>query len=78
VLLQHAGKSYVGLEFVVGGDWELDEVPAMADPAHMVQVGRNRRVSTGEGQRRMAVVTEKSVLVAGVDVAADRRYASGR
>jgi hypothetical protein len=23
-----------------GGDGELDEVPAMADPAHMVQVGR--------------------------------------
>src|SRR6267378_2657389 len=38
-----------------GGDWEVDEVPAMADPAHMVQVGRDRRLSTGEGQRRMAL-----------------------
>ena len=38
-----------------GGDWELGEVIAMADPAHTVQVGRDRRVSTGEGQRRMAL-----------------------
>ena len=38
-----------------GGDWELDEVPAIADPAHMVQVGRDRRRSTGEGQRRVAL-----------------------
>ena len=27
----------------------------MADPAHMVQVGRDRRVSAGEGQRRTAL-----------------------
>jgi hypothetical protein len=37
-----------------GGDWELDEVPAMGDPAHMVQIGRDRRVPIGEGQRRVA------------------------
>ena len=22
-----------------GGDWELDEVPAVGDPTHMVQIG---------------------------------------
>jgi hypothetical protein len=60
-----------------GGDGELDEVPAMGDPAHMIQVGRDRRVSTGEGQRRMAVPTEKAVLVAAVDVASNDGYASG-
>ena len=35
------------------GDWELDEVPAVRDPAHMVQIGRDRHVPTCEGQRRM-------------------------
>jgi hypothetical protein len=44
----------VGLEFVSCGDGKLDKVPAMGDPAHMIQVGRDRRVSTGEGQRRLA------------------------
>ena len=38
-----------------GGDGELHEVPAMGDPAHMIQVGRDRRVSTGDVQRRMAL-----------------------
>ena len=38
-----------------GGDGEQDKIPAMGDPAHMIQVGRERRVSTGEGQRRMAL-----------------------
>ena len=38
-----------------GGDGELDEVPAVGDPAHMVQIGRDHRVSTGEGQRRVAL-----------------------
>ena len=38
-----------------GGDWELDEVPAMGDPAHMVQISRDHRVPTGEAQRRVAV-----------------------
>ena len=27
----------------------------MGDPTHMVQIGRNHRVSTGEGQRRVAL-----------------------
>ena len=30
-----------------GGDWELDEVPAGRDPAHMIQIGRDHRVPTG-------------------------------
>jgi hypothetical protein len=34
-----------------GGDWELDEAPAVRDPAHMVQIGRDRRAPTCEGQR---------------------------
>ena len=38
-----------------GGDGELDEVPAVGDPAHMVQIGRDHRVVTGEGQRRVAL-----------------------
>ncbi len=38
-----------------GGDGELDEVPAVSDPAHLVQIGRNHRVLTGEGQRRVAL-----------------------
>ncbi len=38
-----------------GGDGELDEVPAVRDPAHIVQIGRNHRVLTGEGQRRVAL-----------------------
>ena len=32
-----------------GGDWEPDEVPAVRDPAHMVQIDRDHRVPTGEG-----------------------------
>ena len=38
-----------------GGDWELDEVLAMGDPAHVVQIDRDRRVPAGEGQRRVAL-----------------------
>ena len=38
-----------------GGDGELDEVPAVGDPAHIVQIGRDHRVLTGEGQRRVAL-----------------------
>ena len=37
-----------------GGDWELDEIFAMGDPAHVVQISRDRRVPTGEGQRGVA------------------------
>ena len=38
-----------------GGDRELDEVPAVGDPTHMVQIGTGDRVSAGEGQRRVAL-----------------------
>jgi hypothetical protein len=38
-----------------GGDGELNEVPAVRDPAHMVQIDRDHRVLTGEGQRRVAL-----------------------
>ena len=38
-----------------GGEGELDEVPAVRDPAHIVQIGRDHRVLTGEGQRRVAL-----------------------
>jgi hypothetical protein len=30
------------------GDGELNEVPAVRNPAHMVQIGRDHRVVTGE------------------------------
>jgi hypothetical protein len=30
-------------------DWELDEVPAVTDPAHMIQVRRDHGVSTVDG-----------------------------
>src|SRR6516164_488463 len=39
-----------------GGDGKLDEIPAVGDPAYMVQVGRGHHwVSAGEGQWRVAV-----------------------
>ena len=38
-----------------GGDRELDEVPAVGDPAHLAQIGRGHGVSTGERQRRVAL-----------------------
>ena len=38
-----------------GGDGELDEIPAMGHPAHMIQVGGARHVSTRGGQRRLAL-----------------------
>ena len=37
-----------------GGDWQLDEVPAVGDPAHVAQIGKCLRVSTGERQWRVA------------------------
>jgi hypothetical protein len=53
--LQHR----IGMLFVsnslLGGDWELDEIPTVRDPAHMVQIGRDHRALTGEGQRRVTV-----------------------
>ena len=38
-----------------GGSRKLDEIPAVGDPTHMVQIGRGHRVSAGEGQWRVAV-----------------------
>jgi FixJ family two-component response regulator len=38
-----------------GRHWELDQVPAVRDPAHIVQLGTGHRVSAGEGQRRVAI-----------------------
>src|SRR6202171_2751720 len=32
-----------------GRDWELDKVPAVGDPTHIVQLGTGDRVSAGEG-----------------------------
>ena len=33
---------------------ELDQVPALGDPTHIVQLGTGHRVSAGEGQWRVA------------------------
>jgi hypothetical protein len=38
-----------------GCDWELDQIPAMGDSTHMVQNGKGHRLSTAEGQRRVAI-----------------------
>ena len=38
-----------------GGSRGLDEVPAVGDPPHMVQIGRRHRMSAGEGQWRVTV-----------------------
>ena len=38
-----------------GRHWELDKVPAVGDPAHMVQFGTGDRESAREGQRRVAL-----------------------
>ena len=38
-----------------GGSRQLDEIPAVGDPTHMVQIGRSHRVSAGEGQWRVTV-----------------------
>jgi hypothetical protein len=36
-----------------GRHWELDQVPAVGDPTHIVQLGTGDRLSAGEGQRRV-------------------------
>jgi LacI family transcriptional regulator, galactose operon repressor len=38
-----------------GRDWELDEVPAVRDPTHAAQIGKGHGVSTGKGQRCVAL-----------------------
>jgi hypothetical protein len=40
------------LNSLSGCDRQLDEVPAMRDPPHLVQIGRGHRGSEGERQRR--------------------------
>ena len=39
---------------LLGRDWKLDHVPAVGDPTHIVQIGKNHRLFTGERQRRVA------------------------
>jgi hypothetical protein len=38
-----------------GGDWQLNEVPAVGHPTHMAQIGRGHRLSTAEAHRRVAL-----------------------
>ena len=38
-----------------GRDWELDEVPPVRDPTHAAQIGKGHGVSTGKGQRCVAL-----------------------
>ena len=38
-----------------GRDWELDEVPAVGDPAHVAQIGKGLRLSTDERRRRVSL-----------------------
>jgi hypothetical protein len=37
-----------------GRHWKLDQVPAVGNPTHIVQLGADNRVSAGEIQRRVA------------------------
>ena len=36
-------------------DWQRDEVPAVGDPAHLVQFGNGDRMFINKGQRRVAL-----------------------
>jgi len=49
------GRTLLVANSLSGGNWELDEVPTVRDPTHMVQSHRDHGVSTGEGQRRVAL-----------------------
>ena len=40
---------------ISGGDRELNEVPAVGNPTHLVQIGRRHCVSVGERLRRVAL-----------------------
>ena len=53
-----------------GRHWELDQVPAVGDPTHIVQLGTGDRVSTGEGQRRVALQRRVAAcrIVVGLEV----------
>ena len=53
-----------------GRSWELDQVPAVGDPTHIVQIGRGYGVSTGEGQRRVALQCRVAAcrIVVGLEV----------
>jgi hypothetical protein len=42
-------------ESPLGRYWELHEVAAVGDPAHLVQIGRRHRLSTCQGQWRLTV-----------------------
>jgi hypothetical protein len=53
-------RSLTGIDVSVsnslsGRHRELDQVPAVRDPAHIVQLSTSHRVSAGEGQRRVAI-----------------------
>src|SRR5260370_21262952 len=53
-----------------GRHWELDQVPAVGDPTHVVQLGTGDRVSAGEGQRRVALQRRVAacLVVVGLEV----------
>ena len=38
-----------------GGDRQLDEAPAVRDPAQIVQISRDYRMLAGKGQRRVSL-----------------------
>jgi hypothetical protein len=38
----NADRAPVGLESPSPGYWQVDEIPTMRDPAHIVQIGRDR------------------------------------
>src|SRR6266850_1014006 len=44
-----------------GRGWELDQVPAVGNPTHIVQIGRGHRLSTAEGQRRVRL--EQRIMI---------------
>jgi hypothetical protein len=47
-----------------GGDRKLDQISAVGDPPHVVQIGRSHRLSVGERQRRAAL--QRGVAACGV------------
>jgi hypothetical protein len=53
-----------------GRDWELDKAPAVGHPTHIIQIGTGYRVSTGEGQRRVALQCRVAAcrIVVGLEV----------